>query len=364
MDERSARVANVQPVVVTPLTVVAEFPHQQVTGVAVSRSGRMFANFPYWSDGHTVSVVELSPTGGQQPYPSLEWNSHPEEAANHFVCVQSVVIDSADNLWIVDAGSPKQTGVVPGGAKLVRVDLATDQVAQVIRFDESVAPPKSYLNDVRVDPANQFAFLTDSNLGAIVVVDLRTGQARRVLESDPSVLPEPNLRLAVEGNTLIDPQKQRPLAIASDGIAIDRAGGWLYYKALTGHTLYRVRLDALEAAARDRSVDLRNAVERVGTVPASDGLAFRDGQVYLSAIEQNAVVRYDPARRSTETIAQDAGLKWPDSFAFGPDGSLYVTTSQIHLTPRFNQGASRVTEPFRIYKIAAPTLTSTQAAAE
>jgi len=324
----------------------------------------MFANFPYWSDGHTISVVEVSSTGGQQPYPSVEWNSHPEDAANHFVCVQSVFVDSADNLWIVDAGSPKQTGVVPGGAKLVRVDLVTDQVTQVIHFDESVAPRQSYLNDVRVDPVNQFAFLTDSNLGAIVVVDLRSGQARRVLESDPSVHPEPNLRLAVEGNALIDPQKQRPLAIASDGIAIDRTGGWLYYKALTGHTLYRVRLDALEAALRNPNEDPRNAVERVGTVPASDGLAFHDGQVYITAIEQNAVVRYDPSQRETETIAQDEALKWPDSFAFGPDGSLYVTTSQIHLTPRFNQGATRLTEPFRIYKIAAPTVGHTAAVAE
>ena len=51
------------------LGVVAEFPHQQVTGVAVSRTGRTFVNFPYWSDGHTLSVAEIGSGGGLQPYP-------------------------------------------------------------------------------------------------------------------------------------------------------------------------------------------------------------------------------------------------------------------------------------------------------
>lgn len=334
----------------SPLDVVAEFPNQQVTGVAVSRSGRIFANFPYWSDGHTVSVVELGPGGEQRPYPNADWNRMSRAPMERFVCVQSVHVDAADNLWIVDAGSPKQTGVVEGGAKLVKVDLASNRVTQVVHFDPSVAPEKSYLNDVRVDTRNSFAFLTDSNLGAIVVVDLANEQARRVLENDPSVKPEPNLQLRVGGNVLIDPEKEQPLAIASDGLALDEEGRWLYYKALTGRTLYRVPVDDLEASVRTR-VDLGNRVERLGQVPASDGLTFHEGKIYLTAIEDNAVVRFDPTSRTSELIVRDPRLHWPDSFAFGTDGTLYVTTSQIHLTPRFNRGETRVRDPYRLFRI-------------
>jgi sugar lactone lactonase YvrE len=347
-----------------PLNVVAEFPHQQVTGVAVSKTGRVFANFPYWSDGHVVSVVELGPNGEQTPYPDADWNRKTADPADRFVCVQSVYVDEADNLWIVDAGSPKQTGVVEGGAKLIKVDLSTNRIVDVIPFDRTVAPEKSYLNDVRVDTRNNFAFLTDSNLGAIVAVDLSTNQARRLLEDDPSVKPEPNVTVRVNQSLLVDPEKDRPLAIASDGIALDQQGGWLYYKALTGRTLYRVRLDDLVAAARGTDVDLANRVERIGQVPPSDGLAFHNGQIYVTAIEDNAIVRYDPVSRTTEAVTVDDRLQWPDSFAFGPDGSLYVTTSQIHLTPRFNQGASRLKEPFRVLRIAANDLPTTEAAAE
>jgi sugar lactone lactonase YvrE len=348
----------------TPLAVVAEFPNQQVTGVAVSKSGRVFANFPYWSDGHVVSVVELGPNGEQTPFPDGDWNRKTADPADRFVCVQSVYVDDADNLWIVDAGSPKQTGVVEGGAKLVKVDLTTNRIAQVIPFNRTVAPEQSYLNDVRVDTRNNFAFLTDSNLGAIIVVDLRTGEARRLLENDPSVKPEPNISVRVDDKLLIDPEKDRPLAIASDGIALDREGGWLYYKALSARTLYRVKVEDLEAAMRSENVDLANRVERVGQVPPSDGLAFHNGQLYVTSIEDGSIVRYDPVAKTSHIVAMDDRLSWPDSFAVGPDGSLYVTTSQIHLTPRFNQGQTRVKDPYRVLRIAARDLGGAVSVAE
>ena len=47
---------------------------------------------------------------------------------------------------------PGQGYVVPGEASLVRIDLAANRVAQVIRFDERVAPLSSYINDVRLSP--------------------------------------------------------------------------------------------------------------------------------------------------------------------------------------------------------------------
>lgn len=169
------------------LEVVAEFPHQQVTGVAVARDGRVFVNFPYWADGHTISVAVIGAEGRPQPFPDEAWNQKTAEAAKRFVCVQSVHVDDQNALWIVDAGSPKQTGVIPGGAKLLKVDLTSNAVRQTIVFDEKAAPRKSYLNDVRVDTRNNFAFLTDSAAGALVVVNLRTGAARRVLAHDKSV---------------------------------------------------------------------------------------------------------------------------------------------------------------------------------
>jgi hypothetical protein len=104
------------------------------------------------------------------------------------VCVQSVVVDDQDALWVLDPASPKTEAVVKGGPKLVKIDLAT-RVTQSVIFDEDVAPERSYLNDVRLDTKTGHAFITESGTGAIIVVDLKSGKARRLLASDPSTKP-------------------------------------------------------------------------------------------------------------------------------------------------------------------------------
>jgi hypothetical protein len=85
------------------LQEVASFPTQQVTGVTVSKTGRIFVNFPNWSDDHTISVAEII-DGQTKAFPNDDLNT-PGPAGSHFVCVQSVVIDAEDVLWILDPGS-------------------------------------------------------------------------------------------------------------------------------------------------------------------------------------------------------------------------------------------------------------------
>ncbi len=114
------------------LETVANFPQMQVTGVAVSHRGRVFVNFPNWSDDHTISVAEIV-NGQPQPFPNAEWNQagSPNE---HFVCVQSVYVDESDSLWVLDPAAPKMKEIVKGAPKLVKIDLVKNQVVQTIPF--------------------------------------------------------------------------------------------------------------------------------------------------------------------------------------------------------------------------------------
>ncbi|MGI9089146.1 MAG: SMP-30/gluconolactonase/LRE family protein [Chthoniobacterales bacterium] len=331
------------------LQEVASFPDQQVTGVTVSKTGRVFVNFPDWSDDHTISVAEII-DGKPQPFPNAEWNQA-GAPASHFVCVQSVVVDAEDNLWVVDPAAPKMKAIVQGGPKLIKIDLKTNQVVQTIPFPEDVAPTKSYLNDVRIDTAADVAYLTDSGKGAIVVVDLKTGKARRVLEGDKSTSAESGVKLTVDGKELLDPEKKLPPQIQSDGIALDAKDGWLYYHALTAHTLYRIKTDYLKDAKLSEK-DLATKVENMAQTPAPDGmLEAPDGSVYLTAIEQNAIVRFDPATKQITPVIADKKLSWPDTMSWGPDGALYVTASQIQNMPRFNQGKSMRVGSYQVFKI-------------
>lgn len=314
------------------LNLAASFDHQ-VTGVTVAADGRIFVNFPRWTEDAPVSVAEVTRDGAIRPYPDATWNAWRNvrrdqmTPGDHFVCVQSVVADGRGNLWVVDPAAPGQGYVVPGGAKLVRIDLATDRVAQVIRFDDSVAPRSSYLNDVRLSPDGRHAYLTDAGAkGALVVVDLPGGQARRLLDGHPSTQPEKGVVVKTDGRELRRPDG-RKVEFAADSIALSPDGRQLYWKALTGKTLYRIPTDALDNP-RLSARDVEARVERVGESEPTDGLWFdRRGRLYLTAIEGNAVKVRDGDRDAT--LVRDERLRWPDTFAEGPDGTIYVTSSHI-----------------------------------
>lgn len=335
------------------LQQITGFADHQVTGITVATDGRIFLCFPYWSDPHTVSVAKLNGNNTLTPYPDENWNQESGSPSDHFICVQSVVADDENNLWVLDPASIKMEKVTPNGAKLVKIDLSRDAVMDKIVFPESVVPSKSYLNDVRFDTQNGYAFITDSGIGGLVVVDLRNKRARRVLSDHPSTKAEPGVLLKIEGIPLINEKTGKPIQANSDGIEIDKANGYLYYQALVGRTLYRVKLADLENAGLS-DAELARRAERVATVPASDGLAFRNNAIYFTAIEQDAILRLNLETRDLSVVVKDARLKWPDTLSFGPDGSLYVTNSQIHLTPRFNHGVNKIKEPFGVYKIANP----------
>ena len=173
------------------LDVVAS-SSMQWTGVAIGNNDRLFANFPNWSPEHTISVAEVSDTTNVTPYPNAEWNTWSAELdpASHFICVQSVFVDKDNFLWVLDPANPQREGeylgLVPGGAKLVKIDLASNAVVQTIILGEPVIETTSYLNDIRIDEEKQIGYITDSNEGALVVVDLNTGTARRHLAQDPT----------------------------------------------------------------------------------------------------------------------------------------------------------------------------------
>jgi sugar lactone lactonase YvrE len=346
-----ALVINTVAVTGADLQEIASFPDQQVTGVGVStKSGRIFVNFPYWSDQHAISVAEIV-NGQPKPFPNEEWNKS-GTAASHFVCVQSVVVDDQDNLWVLDPAAPKMQEIVKGGPKLMKINLTTNQVVQTISFGEDIAPAKSYLNDVRIDTRSDTAFITDSGKGAIIVVNLKNGNARRLLDGHPSTQPENGFKLVVEGRELIDQQKKAPPQIASDGIALDSKNGYLYYHALTAHKLYRIKTSFLTDEHLSKK-DLESKVENVGETPAPDGmLEASDGSIYLTDLEHNAVVHWDPETKRIEQVIADNRLMWPDTLSWGPKDELYVTTSQIENTPRFNDGKSTRTESYKLWNIA------------
>jgi hypothetical protein len=123
----------------------------------------MFSNYPPALDPNDklYTVAEIFPNNTERPYPNAEINSPPAGRINytnfpptgtsymdHFIGVQSVVIDPADRLWVLDTGraaTPDGTQVPAayGGPKLVGIDLTTNQIFQNIVFEPTAAPADS-----------------------------------------------------------------------------------------------------------------------------------------------------------------------------------------------------------------------------
>ena len=343
------------PVAAGPLQRVASFPDRQVTGVAVSEGGRVFVCFPLWDpENYQGAVAEVLPDGSVKPYPDVLWNAwrpgSDDSAGSRFVCVQSVVADGSGGLWVLDPAAPGFEGPVAGGAKLVHFDLSDDSPQRVYLFDADTAPPGSYLNDVRIDRRRGFAYITDSGLGAIVVVNLATGEARRVLDDHLSTAADPQITLLIGGRPWRGPNGRTP-QIHADGIALSPDGDWLYYHALTGYHSFRVPT----ALLRDRGLPseaLGNAVENLGPDDITDGMLMdAHGYLYLTALQRNAILVRTVRSNQLTRLVSDERLDWPDSLAMGPDGALYITTSQIHLTAPFNGGRSRLEGPYALWRL-------------
>lgn len=340
------------------IELVADFGHQ-VTGVTVAEDGRIFVNFPRWTEDTEVSVAELK-DGGVRPYPDEAWNgwrnAKKDEVTphDHWVCVQSVVADRRGSLWVLDPAAPAQAHLVAGGAKLVRIDLATDKVTQTIAFDEAAAPQGSYLNDVRFSNDGKVAYITDSGVrGALLVVDIASGKTARVLDGHPSTQMKKGLDVTADGKVLRRPDG-RGVEFSADGIELSGDGKYLYWQAIKGDELYRIPTAALTGAG-SLGEDIGGQVESYGKNGVNDGLLIARGTelMYLTSVQDDAIKVRDLSEgpsAQARIVVQDERLRWPDTFGQGPDGTIYVTTSHIQDSAFFKPEAPAAL-PTQLWKL-------------
>jgi sugar lactone lactonase YvrE len=327
--------------------VVAEFTDLMPTGVTVSDDGRVFVSFPRWGDEVPYTVAEII-DGAAVAFPSHRVNAWTGEAPlDQLISVQSVIIDPEGYLWLLDTGAPSFSPyVVGGGPKLVRVDLARNEIDRVLPIDDTAMTPTTYLNDVRFDfSEGRYAYITDSQaIGALIVVDLDTGDCWDRLRGHRSTQAQDQFRAVVEG--LVRDQYR----VGADGIAISPDGRRIFYCPLSSRRLYSVDASAL----RDRDISDDRVAETVldhGDKCASDGLeSDTAGNLYATAYEHGAVLRRNVNGEWT-TVLQAARLLWPDTLAIAADGHLYVSVNQLPRTPLFNHGIDGRIPPYLIIRV-------------
>ena len=323
----------------------------QFTGVAISAHNRLFITYPRWSGPYRYGVVEVI-NGKAIPYPDAATNAWQpgQDGMNKWVCVQTAFIDDQDKLYIVDPAAPQLGKVYNNSAKVVRFDLATNKIEKIYRFPGTI-DNQSYLNDIRVDTRRQMAYLTNSGTGGIVVLDLKTGASRQVLQAHQSTHPDPAVKFIIDGHEL--KKEGQPVAFQSDGIALSPDRNFLYYKTISDKRLFRITTAVLNNPALSGQ-QLAGQVQDLGNISNTDGMEFDPkGNLYLGDPTTYSMVKVTPDLKP-HTWIKDSRLIWPDTYSISKDGYIYITTSQINKQPDYNNGLNKRTSPYMVFKAKLP----------
>ena len=365
-----------------PLEAVHE-SHSPPTGLAIDPELNLYLTYPRNSGPTPNNVVICTSFDTEEPWPSaaIQNCTSGQNASECFINVQNVVLDSLNQLWVVDSG-------IPAGAK-----SPVEYGAKIMSFSPNgtllntyITPSSLYYdnlnqNDVRINNTlgtNGYAFITDeSDAGSIVSINLDTGYANRRLFNTTYTRADPKYVGVYNGQPIYgwNGTKKSFLTTGSDGIAL--ASGNVYWGVLASRRFYYIS----QAAIVNTSIsdaDIINYVQDPGQCGTEQaGLTADDkGRVYIMASEHNAIFYVDTLQAAVnQTVngvppgSQNAlepvpaanyvvkdyvrsGLiQHADSAAIW-DGWMYFCTNQLAFSPsrQYNNTDNR-RGPFRSYRV-------------
>ncbi len=319
--------------------------------IAVSKSGRIFLTM-HQAFNPKIKIVELDSTGTLKPFPNLKWNKKPNKNGLGTNSPLGIQIDKNDILWTIDNGTYSP--------KIIAWDINSLEIHKVIALSHPVVGEKSFVNDLAIDLKNNAIYLADmqGDKGpAIIVVDIKTGMSRRVLEGHNSTLPSKDAIIKIEDNLSIS-KNNRNILNGLNPITIDPKNRWVYFGAMNGTMLYRIQTNYLIDDTLE-DIELAKQVEVYGEKAVSDGITIDDeSNVYVTDLNKKGIgVTYPNGRY--EVFFSDDKLIWPDSLSTGPEGYIYGVVNQLNRSALLNGGSNQSRPPYLVIRFKALSTVTT-----
>jgi sugar lactone lactonase YvrE len=336
--------------------VVARFDAPDPSGIAVTPNGRIFVGFPRHADDHGGPTLGELKDGKLIPYPSAAVSlPSAGPASAHLVSVHGMTTDTRGRLWLIDDGKRAGHPIPDGGAKVVGIDPATNQIFATVVLHAPALLADSHMNDLRIDLTHGSAgtaYISDSSFGtapALVVVDLASGRQRRVLAQHPSTHAEAGFMAVIEGRPLrYDPKDQQFPVGGVDGVTLSADSSRLYFAPLTSRRLYSIPTAVLADFSASENA-LGAAVKDEGEKGFADGLATdAAGRIYTTDAEHDQVLRRN-SDGSFDVAARDPRLISPDGL-FAARDYIYVTLGQWNRLASFHHGENLRRPPFLLVR--------------
>ncbi len=373
---RAAEPATAPPPPAAPLVERASSTQQVWNGVVSAPDGRLFVVLPRLANPAGPSLALVDADNHLLPFPDAAWNDTsqlvarpsrpqpsgpppvapqpavppPDGPGPVFVGLNAIRLAPDGALWAVDTGVPGPgKPPVANGARLIRIDLATNQVTRILVVPADALRPKSMIDDIRFN--GDHAYVTDAGAPGLLVVDLRTGTVRRVLDRDPALTAQ--RPIVVDGEVLKGPDN-KPVMINADQLEVSPDGRHLYVQPLCGpmSRIDTALLDDPQTSPRALSAGVSFWYD----TPALGGTAIApDGTLYLNDLENDSILSLSPDRMLLQLI-RDPRLHWADAPFLSPKGTLFVPVSQLDRAALFHHGHAQIQFPVSIFTLDPQTL--------
>ncbi|WP_395373972.1 L-dopachrome tautomerase-related protein [Marinicella sp. W31] len=275
-------------------------------------------------DDPEVKLVSLNKQAKLEVFPNDELGKGDQALIKAAIAIRT---DDKGIAWILDFVTHR----------FVAWDTREKKLVREIKIPQSVLKPTSFLQDFALDQKRHRAIIADMTqidlksdpIPAFVVVDLKTGKAKRMAEKHPSLMPEKKGGLALN-----------PITISPDYETV-------YFGPMHGRTLYQVPADSFNG----NTSQVTENITVYGPKPYSDGISIdHDGNVYITDIENN-VLGVTTSLGYTQIASLPKGQSWPDGLSFGPDGYVYATVNQMDRSSALNNGIEEGKKPYMVVKI-------------
>ena len=158
------------------------------TGLAVDPDLKLYLTYPRNTGPTPLNVVIATSFTDEEAWPSAEIQNCTagQNTSECFINVQNVVLDSLNQMWIVDSGIPPgNKTAVKYGAKIMSFNLKTRELIKTYVIPQELYYDGMNSNDVRINNtlgANGYAFITDeSKAGSLLAINLDDGSVTRRL---------------------------------------------------------------------------------------------------------------------------------------------------------------------------------------
>ncbi|KID98385.1 major royal jelly protein, partial [Metarhizium majus ARSEF 297] len=358
-------------------------------GFAVSSKGRIFVS--YYPGNVSFTLGEVINSTAEKAYlpgyniPSanstqiIDGTLFGSQNSTGFISVQALYVtpktaNRSETLWVLDTGRPNDASQMayglPGGAKLVAVNLDNDTIVRTYLFPSTVSYPDSSVNDMRFDfrenittSGQGVAYLSDESpegRNGIIVLDLGTGESWRHLDRHPAGLSGYGVVPSYQGKPFYQETPSGPfthLPQGLDGIQLDLTGSTLFFSSMTSDYLFSIETKYLfdhtsPSCIQAAKSAVRNLGQRGGNGNGFEGDS--NGFIYQAMPEQNAVYAYDPTTLRVAPFIRDPRIIWPDGLSVSEDGYIYIIINQLPYQPMWNNGTDLRQKPGALLRAKLP----------